>query len=77
MVLIMVKRCFDCKDFKKINEQKGECREFRFLINLDLAKKQKICEKDWHHRMPDGARVFPGVTPQLLIYQNKKRFDKK
>ena len=40
----MPKTCVKCKEFEKVAENMGFCRKFNFLVSLELAKKDHVCE---------------------------------
>jgi len=66
------KTCSECKHFK-IKGNRGFCLKYQWGITLELAKKQKQCDFEKHHRMPDGKLVVTsGVTPHLILLENEK-----
>jgi len=66
------KTCIECKHFK-IRGNRGFCQKYQWSIALELAKTQKQCDFEWHHRLPDGRAVITsGVAPHLLLLENEK-----
>jgi len=64
--------CWECKHFK-IKGNRGFCLKYQWSVALELAKKQKLCDPEWHHRFPDGKAVITsGVAPHLLLLENEK-----
>jgi len=66
------KTCIECKHFK-IRGNRGFCQKYQWSIALELAKTQKLCDFEKHHRMPDGKLVITsGVAPHLILLENEK-----
>lgn len=55
--------CIKCKRFFKRRGNVGVCEKYGFEINVELAKKAKVCEDfELHHAMPLGNLVPTSKT---------------